>query len=112
MAVRECSLMYGVNIKIVVSFISWVGLVEVLLWLYYFQTNNKGGFCMARPKDLNLLTVGYYKGEIDFSVNCYVQKMSMEELNELRTMVPVAIWALENMWRDANRPEAGQIKEA
>lgn len=54
-------------------------------------------------KDKDLITIGYYRGEMDFGVNCSVEDLPLEELKKLREMIVVAIWCAEDMWR-RNRP--------
>ncbi len=47
----------------------------------------------------DLISVGYYKGEVDFGVNCSIAELSIEELKKIREMIIVAIWCAEDMWR-------------
>ncbi len=62
-------------------------------------------------KEKDLITIGYYKGEMDFGVNCSVAGLSLKELNELREMIIVAIWSAEDMWRRNQKEEIGsQLK--
>jgi len=46
-----------------------------------------------------LIEIGYNKGELDFSVRGTVQDLTIEELNELRKMIVVTIYVVEDMWR-------------
>ena len=57
-------------------------------------------------KDLDIITVGFHKGEMDFGVNSSIQELSYEQMSELRQMVCVAIGQAEDMWRRA-RQEKG-----
>lgn len=47
----------------------------------------------------NLLTIGFNKGEMDFGVNGEVQELSLEKMQEFRSMCMVAIGVAEDMWR-------------
>jgi len=58
-------------------------------------------------KDIDLITIGYHKGEIDFGVNGLVGTLPLKELNKLRGMIPVAIWCAEDMWRRNRKNEVG-----
>jgi len=54
----------------------------------------------------DLITIGFDKnGESDFGVNCSITELTIEQLNELRQMIPVAIYTAENMWRRFNPGE-------
>ena len=58
------------------------------------------------------LTVGYHKGEMDFGINCDIDNLTYEQMNEFRVMCCVAIGQAESMWRraqDARNP-AGVTK--
>ena len=58
----------------------------------------------------NLITIGFDSdGEANFSVNGSILELSFEEMNELRTMIVVAIGTAEGMWRRGNekRHQAG-----
>lgn len=57
-------------------------------------------------EEIDLITIGYHKGEMDFGVNCSISDMTLEEFNELRIMTIVAIGQAESMWRRNNEPEA------
>ncbi len=59
---------------------------------------------MERP----LITIGFDKnGEADFGVRGDIQDLTLEEMNQLRQIIPVAIKVAENMWHDefVKRPE-------
>jgi hypothetical protein len=45
------------------------------------------------------ISVGYHKGEMDFSIAGTVQELSYAEMNDLRAMLVVAIGTMEDMWR-------------
>ncbi len=45
------------------------------------------------------IAVGYHKGEMDFSIAATVQELSYAEMNDLRSMIVVAIGTMEQMWR-------------
>lgn len=45
------------------------------------------------------ISVGYHKGEMEFSISATVQELSHEEMNDLRSMIIVAIGTMEDMWR-------------
>lgn len=45
------------------------------------------------------LSVGYHKGEMDFAILATVQELSHEQMNDLRSMIVVAIGTMEDMWR-------------
>ena len=47
-----------------------------------------------------LITIGFNKdGEADFGIRGDVIDLSLEQMQELRAMIPVAIWCAENIWR-------------
>jgi hypothetical protein len=46
-----------------------------------------------------LISVGYKKGGMDFEIACAVQGLSHAEMNDLRSMIVVAIGTMEDMWR-------------
>ncbi len=48
--------------------------------------------------ELDLITVGFCKGEIDFGVRCTVSELTLKEMNQLRIMMCVAIHEAESMW--------------
>ncbi|HDZ18848.1 hypothetical protein LCGC14_0641350 [marine sediment metagenome] len=58
---------------------------------------------MAR--EIDFISIGYDKGEMDFSVNCSIADLTLKEFDELRIMTMVAIGQAENMWRRENKPE-------
>ena len=49
--------------------------------------------------DKELFSVGYHKGEIDFSVSLNVSELSFKEMENLRSIIVVGIGILEDMWR-------------
>ena len=52
-----------------------------------------------------LITIGFNKhGEADFGINCDIKDLSFKKLEQLRGMIPVAIYVAENMWRGENEP--------
>ena len=56
-----------------------------------------------------LITIGFDKnGEADFGVRADLDLLPIVKLNELRAMIPVAIYTAEHMWRKANPPEVGR----
>ncbi len=65
-------------------------------------------------KEINLLTVGYHKGEMDFGVNCSIDELTYEQMRDFREMVCIAVGQAEQMWRKKFRgtePYAGNIKQ-
>lgn len=63
-------------------------------------------------KETNYITVGLYKGEMDFGVNLAIEELSYEKMRELRQMICVAIGQAEQMWRrrkDLEPPFAGSM---
>jgi hypothetical protein len=47
-----------------------------------------------------IITVGFDKnGEADFRIKGTIIDLSLERMNELRSMIPVAIGSAEDMWR-------------
>ena len=46
----------------------------------------------------NIITVGWYKGNMDFGVNCAIEDLTYEEMKSLREMLCVAIGQAEQMW--------------
>lgn len=49
----------------------------------------------------NIISVGYFKGEMDFGVKASICDLSYEQMNELRAMTMVAIGQAESMWARA-----------
>jgi len=47
----------------------------------------------------NLVSIGWHKGEMDFSVSALVGKLTHEQMTELRAMICVAIGITENTFR-------------
>ena len=46
-----------------------------------------------------LIAIGYHKGEMDFSISGEVQDLKHDEMNDLRSMIVVAIGTMEDIWR-------------
>ena len=47
-----------------------------------------------------LIEIGYDKnGELDFGILATVQELTLEQMNELRQMIIVAIYVAEDIWR-------------
>ena len=61
-----------------------------------------------------LITIGFDKnGEADFGVNCSFEELTLDQLNKIRAMIPVAIYIAEDMWRRENKEQTGEcVKEA
>lgn len=62
--------------------------------------------------DINYLTVGYHKGEMDFGINCSIEDLTYEQMRDFRGMVCVAVGQAEQMWRkklSGREPYAGAI---
>lgn len=61
----------------------------------------------------DILTVGFDKnGEAEFGVRADICELTHERMTALRTMIPVAIGVMEQMWRDAQmRKPENQAKE-
>lgn len=60
----------------------------------------------------DIITVGFDKnGEADFGVCCSVQALTLKQMNELRSMITVAIGTMEQMWRDEQmrKPENSAV---
>lgn len=48
-----------------------------------------------------IIAVGFDEGGIaDFNVLGSVGDLTLEQMNSLRTMIPVAIWVMEQLWRE------------
>lgn len=47
----------------------------------------------------DIISIGFYKGEVDFSVSGKILDLNFEEMNKLRAMIVVAIGTAEDMWR-------------
>lgn len=62
---------------------------------------------MEEIMDDNLLSVGPYKGEMDFSINSRITQLSREEMKDFREMVIVAIGVAEQMWGNAQDSKPG-----
>ena len=58
------------------------------------------------------LSVGCHKGEMDFSIAATVCDLDYEEMNELRSMIIVAIGTMEGMWRREQERKAPAASEA
>lgn len=52
-------------------------------------------------EEKSLISIGYYKGEIDFSINTSVSDLDYEEMKALREMTVVAIGQMERIWISA-----------
>lgn len=58
-----------------------------------------------------LITIGFDKnGDADFGVRGDFQELSLEKLNELRQIIPTAIYIAEDMWRSA-QPNLAHLNE-
>jgi hypothetical protein len=51
-------------------------------------------------------SVGYHKGEMDYSILCSVCDLTHEEMNDLRAMLVVGIGTMEDMWRREQQRKA------
>lgn len=62
----------------------------------------------------NYIAVGFDpdSGEADFAVSGIVTNLSYESMNELRSMITVAIGVMEDMWRHTQEKKhpTGQVK--
>ncbi len=59
-----------------------------------------------------LITIGFDKnGEADFGIRGDLAELSLEKLNELRAMIPVAIWCAEDMWKRNQKEDSSQISK-
>ena len=57
-----------------------------------------------------LITIGFDKnGEADFGILSSIQDLSLEKMNQLRQIIPVAIKVAENMWYDEQTDETSLI---
>jgi hypothetical protein len=65
------------------------------------------------PKLNTYVEVGICSGymDADYRINGQVADLSREAMTELRLAMIYAIVAMEEMWRNAHRPEAGQQAE-
>ena len=61
--------------------------------------------------EINLLSVGFHKGEPDYRASMLVQDMTFDQMQELRAMIPVAIAALEDIWSRRNVPDRLQAMQ-
>jgi hypothetical protein len=52
------------------------------------------------------ISVGYHKGEMDFSISGEVGDLDYSEMNDLRQMIVVAIGTMEDMWRREQQRKA------
>ncbi len=52
------------------------------------------------------ISIGYHKGEMDFSIAATVCELNYEEMNDLRSMIVVAIGTMEDMWRREQQKRA------
>lgn len=57
----------------------------------------------------NILTVGWNKVEVDFSVRATIQDLSHSQMNEFRSMCMVAIGIAEDMYRRAKEKSDDRI---
>ncbi len=68
-------------------------------------------FAMSQFDDI--ITIGFDKnGEADFKVKATIADLSLEDMKELRAMIPVAIGTAEDIWRrnrSHNDAKAGAI---
>lgn len=53
---------------------------------------------VQKEEDQNFISVGWHKGEMDFSVNCSIADLSYEQMKSLREMIVVGIGQAERMW--------------
>ncbi|MCK9602339.1 MAG: hypothetical protein M0R06_25060 [Sphaerochaeta sp.] len=56
----------------------------------------------------SLFSVGWHKGEMDFSVSCAISGLTFKEMENLRSMTMVGIGQMERMWRDGNASACGE----
>jgi len=61
-------------------------------------------------KEIDLISIGYHKGEVDFSINCEITNLTLEELKDIREMIVVAIWQAEDMWHKNHKIPRGTSK--
>ena len=48
--------------------------------------------------DKEYITVGWHEGEVDFRVSAMAMDLTFEEMQKLRSIIPVAIATLENLF--------------
>ena len=49
-----------------------------------------------------LITIGFDKnGEGEFGISCCMADLTLRQMNELREIIPVAIYVAEDMWHRA-----------
>jgi hypothetical protein len=59
----------------------------------------------------NILTVGWNKGEVDFSVRATIQDLSHSQMTEFRVMCMVAIGIAEDMYRRSKEKSDDRIEK-
>lgn len=62
----------------------------------------------------DLITIGFDKyGDADFGVRGDLASLTLEEMQKLRAMIPVAIGIAEDMWRreQESKNQAGQVSK-
>lgn len=60
--------------------------------------------------DVDILKVGFCKGEIDFSVSGGIAALSYEQMQEFRAMCVVALGVAETEWRNAREKLSPAVK--
>lgn len=61
----------------------------------------------------DIITIGFNKnGEADFRVSATIAELSVDRMNDLRSMITVAIGTAEDMWRrEQESQDAATAKE-
>ena len=58
------------------------------------------------------ISVGYHKGEMDFSIAGTVCDLNYSEMNDLRAMIVAGIGTMEDMWRREQERKAPAARAA
>ncbi len=59
----------------------------------------------------NILSVGKGNGEMDFEIAATIVDLSLEQMNEFRAMLSVAIGTAEQMWRSKRGEAVAQSQD-
>jgi len=62
--------------------------------------------------EINLLSIGFHKGEPDYRASLLVQDMTYGQMQEFRAMITVAVAAAEGIWHRKNVPDHLQAMQA
>lgn len=59
----------------------------------------------------NIITIEYKNGEFDFGINTNIKDLSLQQMNDLRVTLVVAISQVENMWL-GGKPQPGYTEQS